>query len=84
MSEYSSFDNWAMTHIHPIPIWDPVLRFVKDYNDILTKEQKFKLAGIQARLQTEALKIRKEFDTKMSELGLQAATEVQKMSAPMK
>jgi hypothetical protein len=84
MSEYPLWWEWVSGHIKPIPIWDPILRFVKDYNDILTKEQKFKLAGIQARLQTEALKIRKEFDAKISELGVQAATEVQKMSAPIK
>lgn len=79
MGEYPLWWEWVSGHIKPIPIWDPINRFVVDYRDILTKDQILKLATVQARLQTEALKIRMEFDAKISELGLKAATEVQKL-----
>jgi len=62
----------------PIP-WDPASRFIKEFRDILAKDQVNKLAVIQTRLQAEALKIQKEFDAKMSDLQAQAATEIQKV-----
>ena len=62
----------------PIP-WDPASRFIREFRDILAKEQVYKLAGIQTRLQAEALKIQKEYDAKISDIQAEAATQIQKI-----
>lgn len=62
----------------PIP-WDPASRFIRDFRDILAKEQVLKLASIQMRLQAEASKVQKEYDDRISDIQAVAAVEIQKV-----
>lgn len=62
----------------PIP-WDPASRIIRDFRDILAKEQVLKLASIQMRLQAEASKVQKEYDDRISDIQAEAAKEIQKV-----